>query len=107
MELITHCCVIDNPVSRGYVLMLTKMNLLNRVPEHDCLTFSRATENGMQTCLFLYERLKTIPTVDPGSGSYPPGPQGAVALLYAYARYRLISWRCMLGDGLPLSNTET
>ena len=106
MELITHCCVIDNPVSRDYVLMLTKMNLLNRVPGHDCLTFFVLQRTECKPA-FLYERLKTIPTVDPGSGSYPPGPQGAVALLYAYARYRLISWRCMLGDGLPLSNTET
>ena len=41
---------LSNLVSRDFVLMRTNHNLLNRVPEHGCQTFFRATEMLYERC---------------------------------------------------------
>ena len=51
--------VYTNPVSRHIVLMRTNViNLLNRVPEHDSLTFSCCTELNVNQCILNRGRVR-------------------------------------------------
>ena len=66
-DLYRACIVYYSPVSRHIVLMCTNViNLLNRVPEHDSLTFLCYTERNVNewerfSAFFMLHRTKCKP----------------------------------------------